>query len=59
MVRNQSGERVVSNAMISLMQVIKLEDSDQITLPDGSFPVIIAIEQDSNEYGPYRQVIHV
>jgi hypothetical protein len=59
MVRNAAGERVVSNAMISLMQVINIEDSDQLTLPSGSQPVIIAIEQDSNEYGPYRQVIHV
>lgn len=58
MVRAATGEQVVSSTAINFPTVINIQPHDKIVLPDGTQPVILAIEQETNEYGPYRLVVH-
>lgn len=57
-VRNKDNELKVSNAQTYFMDDFTIDPDDQITLPDGSKPIILYIGAWTDELGKYVQCVY-
>jgi len=58
-IRNAAGQEVVSSAQVYVGGVSGATVSSEITLPDGSKPVILMVNKLSDEQPDYAEVIYV
>lgn len=58
MVRDAKGQIVVSTARVWLQGHPNITPEDRVTLSDGSNPVIVSVERESDEFGSSHTVVN-